>query len=82
MLQGPCTEQVGLKGAVCCVLEDSVPSGRGPAGCGAAANKTANREHMTVRMSMGLSMGMRTSKNMAVSVSKCRPQVGKNQCPK
>ena len=28
----------GLQSAVCSVPEDSVPFGRGPAGCGAAAN--------------------------------------------
>ena len=33
----------GLQSAVCSVPEDSVPFGRGPAGCGAAANDAASR---------------------------------------
>ena len=34
----------GLQSAVCSVPEDSVPFGRGPAGCGAAANQTLTHD--------------------------------------
>ena len=34
---------LGLQSAVCSVPEDSVPFGRGPAGCGAAANYNFQR---------------------------------------